>query len=81
MKEAEFRKLVKKDLYQIFLFSCPTPIPCNIALHHWFVINKKGKISRWDVLDWTSNKKESWGHLNKNFLRPTAGFKKCIYGN
>ncbi len=54
MNENELKKLINKDKYQVFLFSCPAPIPLNFALHYWFVINSKGKISRWDLL-WRNN--------------------------
>src|SRR3989344_4228376 len=54
MDEKEFKKLIKKDKYQVFLFSCSTPIPYHFARHYWFVINKKGKINRWELL-WMDN--------------------------
>lgn len=51
MNEKEFKKHVKKNQYQVFLFSCPTPIPYNFARHCWFVVNNKGKINRWELLN------------------------------
>jgi hypothetical protein len=50
MNEKEFKKLVKKDKYQVFLFSCPIPIPFNFAKHYWFITNRNGKLKRWEVL-------------------------------
>src|SRR3989344_7637515 len=50
MDEKEFRKLIKKDKYQVFLLSCPANIPYNFALHHWLVVNSKGKVNRWELL-------------------------------
>ena len=43
MNEQEFLKLVKNDMYQVFLFSSPVPIPFFFARHCWFVINNKEK--------------------------------------
>ena len=41
---------MKKDTYQVFLLSCPCTFPVNFAHHMWFVLNEKGKLSRWEVL-------------------------------
>lgn len=69
----EFEKLINKDKYQVFLFCCPTWIPSNFARHPWFVINKKGKISRYEV-GYLKNKNyfES-KHFYKDFLPPFQG--------
>ncbi len=48
MKEKDFQKLIKKNKFQVFLFSSPVPIPLCFAVHTWFVVNLKGKIHRWD---------------------------------
>ena len=81
MDEKEFNKLFKKDLYQVFLFSCPAPIPINFASHYWFVVNNKGKLSRWEVLARQINIKERWGHLHKNIAKPTRGMELFLYIN
>lgn len=49
MTEQEFKKLIKQDRYQVFLISCPAYFPINFAIHPWFVVNKKGKLTRWEV--------------------------------
>jgi len=79
MDEKEFKKLIKKDRYQVFLFSCPAPIPTNFAPHYWFVINKKGKISRWEVLMPSSQVKTSWDHLHKTTKHFAEGLNKIHY--
>ena len=76
MEEKEFRKLVKKNLYQVFLFSCPAPIPTNFALHYWFVVNNKGKLSRWDLLVKPSQVKTSWRYLHKTNKDFSLGLNK-----
>jgi len=76
MHSGNFGKLLKKDKYQVFFFSCPAMIPFNLGLHYWFVINKKGKISRWEILSRKNLAKKSWGHIHLNILPPTKGLKK-----
>jgi len=49
MDEKEFKKLVDKKKYQVFVFTSPVPIPFCFAVHTWFVLCKKGKIDRWEA--------------------------------
>lgn len=56
-----FENLIKKDKYQVFVFCCPTYFPFNFARHPWFVVNKNGEVSRWEIKH-TRNKKD------KNYL-------------
>ena len=69
MDEKEFKKLVKKNKYQIFLFSCPAPIPINFAIHCWFVTNYKGKVKRWDLLDSTHLARTQKETYHEDFLK------------
>src|SRR3989338_3846576 len=82
--EKRFETLLRSDLYQVFLFTCPAVIPFNFAVHPWFVINKKGDIERfgvgrtageqrWEVFWRPEKDKENWGHLHRNSLPPTHG--------
>lgn len=74
-------KLINKDLYQVFLMSSPASVPINFARHPWFVINKKGEISRWEVV-WNPlgyNTKTIWGHLGKNFMPPFIGLRILLF--
>ncbi len=68
-----FHQLVSKEKYQVFLFVCPGNIPFNFAAHPWFVINKQGAISRWEVLFRKVQRKTSWGHLSMDFFPPFQG--------
>lgn len=67
--------LIDKNKYQVFLCACPANIPINFASHPWFVVNKKGTISRWEVSFEKNNRDLSWGHLNKNLFPPFQGIE------
>ena len=41
MEKNEFLKLIKKDRYQVFLFSSPLPLPVIFASHVWIVTEIK----------------------------------------
>ena len=74
MNDKAFDVLLKKDRYQVFLLACPASIPVNFALHPWFVVNKKGTLSRWEVfcnpeVDWFLR----WGHLHQDLYPPFQG--------
>ncbi len=47
----DFEKLLKPDIYQVFLLSCPASFPFFFARHPWFVVNNKGTVSRFEVVD------------------------------
>jgi hypothetical protein len=84
MNEKKFKGLIKKDKYQVFLFISKCKIPLIFASHPWFVISKKGKLSRWEILRAPGCCKTSWKHLHLNFLPPTIGlniFSKKINYN
>ncbi len=70
----DFAKLLKNDRCQVFLFACPANMPVSFAIHPWFVINRYGTVSRWEVfwrpeVDWFL----VWGHLHKNYYPPFEG--------
>ncbi len=69
----EFNKLIKKDKFQIFLFTSPVTIPLQFAVHSWIVTSKKGKIKRWDVWQEKELTKKSWGYLYLNVIPPEMG--------
>ena len=74
MDEDKFKLLLKADLYQVFLFSCPATLPYSFASHPWFVVNKKGTVSRWEIFwrPWFGHIFR-WGYLHKDFYTPTQG--------
>jgi len=60
---SNYLKLIKKDKYQVFIFTCPANIPFNFVIHTWIVCNKKGKLTRYEVRH-AKNKKNTVLHLN-----------------
>lgn len=65
-------KLVNPDLYQVFLMTCPAFLPFSFASHPWFVVNRKGVVSRWAVgIRKFGAKRE--GYLNKGAFPPFQG--------
>lgn len=71
---------VRKDRYQVFLFSCPAALPVSFASHPWFVVNRYGALSRWDVLLMErKNWKMRWGHLHKDFFLPFQGVEMFFF--
>jgi hypothetical protein len=67
--------LIKKDKYQVFLCVCPANLPFSFATHPWFVINRKGTISRWGVSFSRRERDLSYGHLNKNLFPHFQGIE------
>jgi hypothetical protein len=52
----KFEDLINKDKYQVFVFYCPAYFPFNYFRHPWFVLNKKGEISRWEIRHYINKK-------------------------
>lgn len=71
----DFSNLVDREKYQVFLFVCPASVPFNFGAHPWFVINKLGEISRWEILFRKVKNKTEWGHLYKNYFPPFQGIE------
>ncbi|MEI6660367.1 MAG: DUF3750 domain-containing protein [bacterium] len=70
----EIEKLVKSDMYQVFLLASPCSIPLSFASHTWFVVNKMGVLSRYEIVHTVMYRSEkSWGHLAMNFLPSFSG--------
>ena len=77
----DFQNLISKDKYQVFVFSCPAGFPFIFARHPWFVINKKGIFSRWEIFHLKNVCKTSWGHLHLNGLSLFQGIAKFPFMN
>lgn len=73
MARLDFNSRIKKDQYQVFLFSSPASFPFQYARHGWFVINKKGTVSRWEVLMSPVHRGTHWGNIYKDFSEPFVG--------
>ena len=70
---------IEPNKYQLFLLTCPASIPVMFARHPWFVINKMGKLSRWEVFFKPARTKTSWGHLTKDFFPPFQGVGVVLF--
>lgn len=68
-----FQDLIDKDKYQVFVFSSPASIPINFARHPWFVLNKKGVISRWEVMHFKNKKDKKLNYIHFNARSPFCG--------
>ncbi len=66
--ENKFQLLIDKEKYQVFIFVCPGNMPFSFGSHPWFVINKQGLVSRWEVLFRKIQHKTGWGHLYMNIF-------------
>ncbi len=75
--ERDMEYEVKPDRYQVFLFTSPVGLPLSIASHPWFVVNRKGDLSRWDINRTPKFTEPSWGHLYKDVLPLTQGIWIC----
>lgn len=73
----KFENLIDKNKYQVFVFCCPAYIPFHFFRHPWFVINKKGEISRYEIRH-TLNKTNN-NHLFINNQPPFEGIQKTLF--
>jgi hypothetical protein len=74
---SDLEKLISPDKYQVFLMASPATFPLTFAQHPWFVVNKKGVISRYEVA-WRPGRygeKLWWGHITFNILPPFTGLR------
>ena len=74
--EKEFKKLINKNKFQVFLFTTHLFIPLNFAVHSWIVTNNKGKIKRWEIWQNKNLTKSSWGYGYLNLMKPSMGMNK-----
>lgn len=80
MTEAEFKKLLKPDRYQVFLFSCPASFFLSFASHNWFVINRKGDVGRWEIgYGLHPGRTKSWQHLDLDMFPAHRGVQLFLY--
>src|SRR5680860_969766 len=80
--QKDYSKLIEEDSYQVFLFYSKASSPFNFAIHPWFVLNKKGELSRWEVIHSNSyNEIMHWGHLYKDRYPLFQGIEKIPFIN
>jgi hypothetical protein len=69
------QNLIKNDSYQVFLFHSPAHIPLSIWTHPWVVINKQGRLSRYEVRYKRNKKNIAFGHIHQDDLPPFDGIE------
>lgn len=77
MKVSPLGKSLKPDRYQVFLMASPASLPLSFATHPWFVLNKKGTVSRWGV-GWRPQHYKAaaqWGHIANDSLPLFQGLR------
>ncbi len=74
----EFRKLIKENKFQVFLFTSPLFKPLQFAVHSWLVTSRKGKIKRWDIWQDKNSVNPKLGHLYLNLMKPFFGMAKYL---
>jgi hypothetical protein len=73
----DIKQILDNDSYQVFLFTCPANVPG--FRHPWFVLNKKGKLTRWEVLFEKNNSQSGWQHLHIDLFNPFSGISRFPY--
>ena len=76
MLNSNFKELIEKDKFQVFLFAAPLPIPVNFAVHAWFVIQLEHKIERWEFGKFRNSGNPKGIGILKNFMNPVSGMQK-----
>lgn len=81
-KQQDYSKLIDKDKNQVFLFKSMASFPFIFAIHPWFVLNKQGEISRWEI-GWSTKyiAEKKWGYLYKNRLPLFLGCESLFFSN
>ncbi len=67
---------IKDNLYQVFLLKSAVPVPLHFAMHGWFLLNRKGKIDRWEFGKFGVPFKSSTIGVMHNYLKPLQGMNK-----
>lgn len=80
-KQKDYSDLINKNKYQVFLFKSKAFFPFSFAIHPWFVLVKKGEISRWEFCHMKNfNNAIHWGHIYKNWKPTFQGIGFFPYG-
>lgn len=79
MRREEFYKLINKEKYQVFILTSPAPFPFSFARHPWFVLSKKGQLSRWEVIHRNINHSARWGQLYMDLFSPLQGIEVVLF--
>lgn len=72
MAEIDLEKLIDKEKFQVFVCMSSAALPFITFRHPWFVINEKGKISRYEIKR-SRNVDKNMGYLHINAQKPFEG--------
>lgn len=75
--EENFENLIKKEKYQVFVLSCPIYFPFGLARYGWFVVNKKGIVSRYEVRHDNAKSDSKYFKINTEF--PFKGIELTFF--
>ena len=81
MDDKEFQKLVKRNRYQVFIFSSPLPFPFNLLIHSWIVTANRGKVKRWEILHLKNLAGQKTGYFYVNLLKPSQRMNRIFRKN
>ena len=81
MDEKSFNKLIKNNLYQVFIFTSPLPFPLNFSVHSWVVTSNKGKVKRWEILHHKNLRGQKTDYLYLNLLKPSQRMNSIFRKN
>lgn len=70
---------INPNKHQLLLYSCPANLPLSFSSHQWFVINKQGSLSRWELLFRDFDHPTRWNHLYKDAFPPFQGIEVFPY--
>ena len=74
------QELIDSNKYQVFIYGSKAHLPFIFACHSWVVLNKKGSISRWEVV-FRKNKNQDLGYLHIDDLPPFKGISILPFVN
>lgn len=74
------QELIDNDKYQVFIYGSKAHLPFVFACHSWIVLNKKGLISRWEII-FRKNKNQDLGYLHIDELPPFRGISIIPFMN
>ncbi|WP_182866924.1 DUF3750 domain-containing protein [Rhodopirellula sp. JC639] len=57
------------------LWAARLPGPFRFAEHCWLLVRRGDDVDRWEVWQDADCGGESWGHVHRNLLAPTAGIR------
>ncbi len=78
-KSHKFEHLINKEKYQVFVFSCKAYFPFLFAGHPWVVINKRGIVSRYEVLHFIDSDKTETNYIYINKFEPFIAINDKLF--